>query len=117
MHQRVLFQGMLVVVLACSSQIHMMAAQWDLCTAEAVSRFFEHVRNAASLKKITIFVCILSAVSYYCKLTQPQGERRRSHDRVHSKRAHLVSYHFSSSLFFFLSLPDIFCVLNIVTAG
>ena len=42
--------------------------------------------------------------SSIANLTQQQAERRRSHDRVHTKRAHLVSFHFSSSMFF-LFLP------------
>ena len=32
--------------------------------------------------------------SIVANLTQQQGKRRRSHDRVHSKRAHVVSFHF-----------------------
>ena len=50
--------SMLVVAFTCS-QTHK-HSQWALCTAEAVSRFFEHVRNAPSLKKISIFVSIFS---------------------------------------------------------
>ena len=48
--------SMLVVAFAWS-QTHKQS-QWSLCTAEAVSRFFEHVHNASSLKKIPIFVSI-----------------------------------------------------------
>ena len=50
--------SMLVVAFTCS-QTHN-HFQWALCTAEAVSRFFEHVRNAPSFKKIPIFVSIFS---------------------------------------------------------
>ena len=50
--------------------------------------------------------------SIVANLTQQQGKRRRSHDRVHSKRAHLVSFHFSPSMFFFFSPTRTFCELN-----
>ena len=55
--------------------------------------------------------------SIVANLTQQQGEMRTSHGRVYSKRAHVVSFHFSSSMFFFFSPTRTFCVLNAVTGG
>ena len=43
--------------------------------------------------------------NFFYHLTQQQGKRRWSHFRVHSKRAHLVSFHFSWSQFFFSFSP------------
>ena len=53
------YQGIFVAFLQVFFSTHKQTAQWVLSTPEAVSSFIGHVCNAASLKKIPIFVSIL----------------------------------------------------------